>query len=56
MDLCVPFVGIAFFISELRDCFNLCRKFCHGDLRCIPIGCQPDGCRLFLPNAHAYGM
>ena len=35
------------FYSIIRDCFDLCRKFCHGDLRCIPMGCQPNGCRLF---------
>ena len=31
----------------LRGGFDLRRKFCYGHLRCIPIGCQPDGCYLF---------
>ena len=40
----------------LRSCFDLCRKSCYGHLRCSPMGCQPDGCRLFyqtlMPQAY----
>ena len=49
-------VELEFFKELFRACSDLCRKFCHGYLRCIPMGCLPDGCCLFyrtlMPTAY----